>query len=552
MRGQAADARSDIWALGVVLYELVAGQRPFQGKTAFELSSAILNQPVPSVPGEVPAPLAGVIERCLAKEPGERYQQAGDVQAALAAVEAGTAVAVSTRAPRRARPRLLASLAAALLVVVAGMLLAAFDVGGVRSRLAGGTPPAARVIRLAVLPFANISGDAGQDYVSDGLTTEMIALLGRLHPEALRVIARTTAMSYKKTDKPIDRIGRELGVDYILEGSAQREGGRIRITADLIKVADQTQLWAERYERELAGILVLQNDVAQQMAKALAKDPASARVYAGISSVWGYRRQMGLASAREAGLKQKAALRKAIELDDGLPGARAALAGERWLTDLDPVGAEREFRRAIELDPNDADARAGYSHVLMNLGQPDDAMRQIERAVAIDPLNPMVRTFYAMDLVFARRYDEALAQANQVLRSQPGHLLALSAVVYSQHMRQQYADAVSANAAVYAALDRLDVAAALKKGYAESGYVNALKLATEVELAKHGSEGGVAFDAGSNYAMAGDRARALDWLEKAFADRDPNMPYIGCMPIFDPLRSDPRFKALLRQMNLPR
>ncbi len=141
-------------------------------------------------------------------------------------------------------------------LIVAGILVG-LDVGGLWGRLAGKMGIPARVIRLAVLPFANVSGDAEQEYLSDGLTTEMIALLGRLHPETLRVIARTTAMSYKKTDKPIDRIGRELGVDYILEGSAQREAGRIRITADLIRVADQTQLWADRYERELAGILAI-------------------------------------------------------------------------------------------------------------------------------------------------------------------------------------------------------------------------------------------------------------------------------------------------------
>jgi len=368
-------------------------------------------------------------------------------------------------------------------------------------------------------------------------------------------------------------------------------------------VADQTQLWADRYERERAGILALQNDVAQQVAaalavkllpaeqarlagaktvdpevydlclrgsyhlermtradtdaaeqyfqRALAKDPASAAAYAGMSGVWGVRRQFGMAPAREAGTKAKAALLKAIELDERLPGANAGLAEVHWLTEYNLPDAEREFRRAIELDPNDAGARAEYSHVLMILGRPDEAMRQIERTVAIDPLNSMVRTFYANYFVFARRYDEALAQANEVLRAQPGHLLALSAVIYAQHMKQQYADAIAAYAASYEGLGRPIVAEALKKGYAESSYAGALRQATAVELAKHGDEGGVAFDAGSNYAMAGDRARALDWLEKAYAERDPNMTYISCMPIFDPLRAEPRFQALLRRMNLP-
>jgi hypothetical protein len=156
-----------------------------------------------------------------------------------------------------------------------------------------------------------------------------------------------------------------------------------------------------------------------------------------------------------------------------------------------------------------------------------------------------------VDLVFARRYDEALAQTDKLLRAQPGHLLALSAAYKARHMKQQYADGIAAKATAYDVLGRPDVAAALKQGYAESGYAGALRRAADVELAKHGDEGGVKFDAASNYAMAGDHARALDWLEKAYADRDPNMPYIGCIPYFAPLRAEPRFQALLRQMNLP-
>jgi eukaryotic-like serine/threonine-protein kinase len=605
LQGQPADARSDIWALGVVLYELATGKRPFQGQTGFDLTAAILREPLPALPSSVPAPLAGVIDRCLAKEPGERYQRGAEVRAALEAVAAGEMGAAwsAWRVVLHRRRRLLLGAAAGVLVLLVGAaLLVGFDVGGLRSRVTGGAAVSARVVRLAVLPFANVSGDAAQEYLSDGLTTEMIALLGRLHPETLQVIARTTAMRYKKADKPIDQIGRELSVDYVLEGSAQREAGRIRITADLIKVADQTQLWAERYERELAGILALQNEVAQKVAaalalrllpaeqarlarartvdpevydlclkgkdhlgrmteadfdaaeqyfqRALAKDPASAVAYAGIAGVWGWRRVFGLASAREAGEKARAAALKALEHDDASALAHAALGSVHWLVDFDLQGAEREFRRAVALNPSEADLPA-YAHVLLILGRRDEAVQQAERAVAMDPLDTYSRGYYAVLLFFARRYDDALAQANQVLRAQPRYFFALGAVLSAKHMKQQYADVIAAQATWYAELGLPELADALKKGYAESGYAEAWRQANTAELAKYGNKPGVAADLGLNYAMAGDRARALDWLEKACDERDPNMVYLGIHPVVDPLRAEPRFKALLRRMGLP-
>ena len=604
LRGQEVDGRSDIWALGVTLYEMVSGARPFHGQSGVDLTSAILNQAPRPLPSRVKPEIAGLIGRCLEKDPGKRYQQAGELREALAAVQAGTVspwVGMRYRLTHGRWPVVAATVFA--LLTVAGILIT-LDVGGLRGRLAGRMGIPARIVRLAVLPFANVSGDAEQEYLSDGLTAEMTVQLARLHPETLLVIARTTAMRYKKTDKPVDQIGRELGADYVLEGSAQREAGRIRITADLIRVADQTQLWADRYERELAGILALQNDVARQVARALAlkllpaeqarlagaktvdpevydlllkgrerlgrataadidaaeqyclqalaKDPASAAAYGGISAVWALRQQFGLAHPREAGPKAKAAALKAVELDDTLAGVHGVLGDMFAWTDFDFAAADREYKRALELDPNDAGSRATYSHILMILGRRDEAMQQIERAVAMDPLAEGLRLYYAAVLLGARRYDDALSQARLAVRAQPGNLPALGVLVVAAHMKREYADAIAANAACYEGMGRQDVAEVLKKGYAESGYAGALRQATEVELAKHGGEPGVAMDAANNYVMAGDNARALDWLEKAYAERNPSMTYVGCNPIYDPLRAEPRFQALLRQMNLPR
>ena len=218
----------------------------------------------------MPAPLAGVVERCLAKEPGERYQQGSEVRAALEAVASGQAVARGrrgARSPGGCRWLLRGDGGRSVALLVIAATLVGLDVGGVavacdRKRGRRSSWPCCRLRTSPATP--------AQEYLSDGLTQEMITLLGRLHPATLSVIARTSVMRYKKGDTPIDRIGRELGVDYILEGSTQRQANRIRVTAELIKVADQTQLWADTYERDLSAVVMVQGQVAQSVARALA------------------------------------------------------------------------------------------------------------------------------------------------------------------------------------------------------------------------------------------------------------------------------------------
>ena len=598
LRGQPADERSDIWALGVVLYEMAGGLRPFRGQTGFELTSAILKEPPPPLPSAIPVPLQAVVARCLAKDPGERYQRGSDVQAALEAVQSGTAVAPRLSRRRPLLPRWGLAAGAALLAALLAVTLG-FDVGGVWSRVTGGAP----AIKLAVLPFANLSGDAEQEYLSDGLTQEMITQLGRLHPDTLSVIARTSVMRYKNRDTPIDQIGRELGVDYILEGSAQRQADRIHIAAELIKVADQTQLWADKYERAFSAILTVQGQVAQSVAKALAiellpveqarlaiartinpeayeaylkgsalwqslreadvdaaqrhfeqaleRDPSYAPAFAGLAWVWAVREQVGLVP-RGAGArsKAKAAALQAIALDESSAEAHEALASSLTWGEWEWAAAEREWKRALELNPNGANAHAYYAHYLMHMGRATEGIRHSERAIELDPYNALYHSLHGMVLVYLRRYDDALAAAEKANAISPDAGVAFS-VFQRVYLSKGMRDEQLAEQRLRIARDPERVAA-FERGLAEGGYEGAQRAIANVLAARYEKDQGghSAWGIALRYLDAGDKEKAIAWLYRGYDDRDQNMPYLG-MPEWDPLRSDPRFQALLRRIGLP-
>jgi serine/threonine-protein kinase len=598
LRGQAADACSDVWALGVVLYEMLGGRRPFVAETGYALSAAILNEPPPPLPEEVPAGVRAVVERCLAKAPGERFPSGERARAALEAVQTGGVTFSAPRASEQTR-RLWWLFGATLAAIVA--VLAVLDVGGVRRLLLGrGGQP--RAVRMAVLPFVNLTGDPEQEYLSDGITQEMITQLGRLHPDGLSVIARSSVMRYKGGDTPVDQIGRELDVEYVLEGSARREADRVRITAELIHVGDQTQLWADSYERELAGILAVQSEVAREVASALAlellpdeqarlttvrtvdpeaydaylkgsyhwkkltpedldtgqryfelaleKDPSYAAAYAGLAWVWSCRQQVGITPPEEAGPKVKATALQAIALDDSSADAHEALALFRTWTDWDWAGAEVEWQRALEIDPNNANAHAYYAHFLAITGSIDEGVQHGERAIELDPFNALFHGLYAMVLYFDRRYDDAIAAANAAMTIQPEERIAKSALwrsLYAKGMLDEFLAGQRENIA-----RDPERVTAFEQGLAEAGFKGAQRAIADIWAARYGSPGGIGARAiGSHYLLAGDNARALDWLEQAHEDRDPNLPYISCNPLFDPVRSDQRFQDLLRRMNLP-
>jgi serine/threonine-protein kinase len=600
------DARTDIYSLGCVLYEMLAGQPPYTGATAQAILARKAVESVPSlrvVRETVPPAVERVVTRALAKVPADRFATATHFKEALA--QAWTEETAPTReslpSSARALHRLRWLAAAALLITIG--VFAAFARARVRDRLVPPRPAPVEQVKLAVLPFENLSGDPAQDYFSNGLTEEMITQLGRLNPQHLGVIARTSAMRYKNTSAPIDQIGRELGVQYVLEGSARRESGRVRITTQLVRVSDQTQLWADSYESEVTGVLSLQTAVARDIAKSLAlallpaeaarlaqsrtvnpdayeaylqgreklhelsapnidaaekyfrvalqKDPQYAPAHAGIALVWGARMQMGFVSPRVAAAQAMEAATRALALDSTLAEAHGRLAGILAWSEWDWPGAEREFQRAIALDPNYAEVRAFYSHYLLIMKRPAEATTQMQRALELDPLNDLINALDCMELTMLGRDDKAIAQCTTTLQTAPRQPVALNGLVVAYHHKGLYKEELETERSRQALRNDRAVVAALDAGYAEAGYRGAMRRVADT-LAARARSGGVGWlQVAGLYVRAGDDGQALQWIERAYEGRDPNMPYLGVQPIWEPLRGDPRFQDLLRRMKLP-
>jgi serine/threonine-protein kinase len=594
LSGGRIDTRTDVYATGNVLYEMTTGQRPHSETDMARLMYAIAHETPPSPRSSNPRispALDAVIRKAMEKDPERRYQSARGLVDDLRRLQAGLRVtAPKRRAGRGLRWGLRLMVASFVLLAV----LLSFDVGGLRRLLLGGAGET-RIASLAVLPLKNLSGDPEQAYFVDGMTEALITDLSRIGE--LKVISRSSAMRYKATDKPLSEIARELNVDAFVEGSVVREGDRVGITAQLIEAATETNLWAERYEREIASILTLQGEVAQAIAReiqvkltpveealltrnrevdpeayaaylkgqshfhnltpahldaarhyferALEEDPDYAPAHAGISLVWAARQQFGLTPPDEAGPKAKAAAQKAVELDDSVAEAHYALAIVRTWTDWDWEGAETAFRRAIELKPNFADVRAYYSHYLMITQRPEEAIKQMERAMELDPYNALFPLLNSILLEGTDRCEEALDFYRNTLQTAPNDPEVLGGVVRAYYCLGMYEETYEAAVANQTGRGRPEAVAALEAGYADGGFTGAMSALAQWKEEQLG------YCSSFNLAAAGKNREALDCLELHFEEFNPDMPYISVQVDYRTLRNEPRFQELLRRLNLP-
>lgn len=462
-------------------------------------------------------------------------------------------------------------------------------------------PPSPGLDRLAVLPLANLTGDPGEEYFVQGMHD---ALISELAQAGISVIARPSVMRYQGAETPLRVVARELGVGAVITGSVLRAGDSVRIRVQLIETATEGHLWAATYDAELRDVLTLHRQLTQEVAReiearlglqaearlaaarpvdpdayeawlrgrfhadrwtprdqdialqyfelALARDPEYAPAYAGIAEVWHVRRQFGLVPPRVAGPEIKAAILRALELDGDLAEAHMIRGMDATWGDWDWETAERSFRRALGINPSFAQVRAPYSHLLFTVGRPEEGMAQIRRALELDPFNPFIQSIYGIDLIFARRYEEAIVQLRRTVAMDPEHGLA------RHHLKRAYALNGMAEEA-FAELRRTlpqghDLEEVLDVAYAEEGYAGVLRRVAESRAAAARAGGMEANAPGwviaRVYAQVGDADEAFAWLEEAFEVRDPNLPYIAVDPDFDGLRDDPRFRELLRRMNL--
>jgi serine/threonine-protein kinase len=648
-RGLKVDTRTDIFSLGVLIYEMVAGRLPFEGSTSSEVLASILSNkeppPLARYAREVPAELERIVSKALRKNRDDRYQTIKDLlidlkdlsrkleleaqlersnqtplnlQAATqtdhklaiadgtqtGAAQTGMQVSGATSSVEYLVSQMKShrrSVLLALGLVVIGAIAISYFLFFKRGPTLLANHP--EIKSIAVLPLANLSGDPAQDYFADGMTEELIGSLGKIGN--LRVTSRVSAMQYKNAPKALKEIARELGVDAVVEGSVLRSGDRVRITVRLIHGATEQGLWGDNYERDLRDILALQSEVGRAIAneiritltskeqgllasarpvdpkaleaylkgrdyfnqgrnqvgtkyaellklsigyfeQAVSIDPNYALAYSGLSraSHW-----LASGGPPEYWPKSKDAATRALQIDETLAEAHAALGFILHRHDWDFAGAEREYKRALELNPSHSDAHGGYSLLLSALGRHEEAIGEGTLGLALDPLTIPLKTNFGALFIDARQYDRAIEYLRPLRDSDPssGVRLPLGIAYVHRGMFDQGIVEIREGAGINAPHSLF-----LAWAYATAGRRDeAIKILDESLKRLSGGAPVSKVRLARVYAALGDRDQAFAWLEKAYAEHSDALGSIKSGPTFDTLRSDPRFVDLTRRIGLP-
>lgn len=607
VRGKELDARTDLFSFGTVLYEMCTGTLPFRGDTSGVIFDSILNRaPVPAIRlnSDVPPKLEEIVSKALEKDPDVRYQHASDIRADLKrlkrAVDSSTAIAEPDATSQRYSRRFVWGFAAIAAVLIAGAAFLPWH------SLVSRSSPNVAIRSLAVLPFANASNDSEMDYFGEGMSEEITNSLSRL--PNLTVMAQSTVFRYKSRQEDPQGVGRDLHVDTVLTGRVAEHGSDLTVEAELVDVATGAQLWGQRYTRKANDASMLQTAITSDLAgkltpqisrnerdkvarastrdadayqlylkgrynaskstgeglkrgidyfqQAIEKDPSDALAYAGLADAY-VRLGGGFGYALESDVfpKAEAAAIKALEIDDTLVEAHAAFGSVKALYKWDWTGSEREFKRAIALDPRNAHAHNRYAQLLTWTGRVDEGITENKRAQDLDPLSPMIAGDLGYEYMVAQRYDDSILQCKKAIDLEPSAMWLHAMLAWAYARKGDYVQAISEHEKLgpqgqeVSAENQL-TASGLGWIYAIAGkrrdaervieQFNSLSSTTSVDP----------YWVAAIYAGLGNRNRAFELLEESYRQHSANLAYIKPDPFWDNLRSDSRYPDLLRRMGL--